>query len=182
MTFFLEIFAKFTNLHFFSKNLRHAEKRKHRKNPRNSPPGKKVQKSAQKFSGNLQICKIWTFPYEILLKFITFISRYRAKTAFLSKKFSVCKFRENLCKFCHFLQIFCEIHFFCKISEKKCPKFVQKSSKKQQFTKKWHHFPAEKQRKKHFFCKFFPREKKVRAEISEIPEICNFRPKFIQFL
>lgn len=182
MTFFFEIFAKFANLRFFSENFRHAEKRKPRKNPRNSPPGKKVQKSVPKFPGNLQICKICVFPYEILLKFITFMQWYRAKTAFLHKKFSVCKFRENLCKFCHFLQIFCEIHFFCKISGKKCPKFVQKSLKKQQFTKKWHHFPAEKQRKKYFFTKFYTVEKKVRAEISEIPEIYHFWSKFIQFL
>jgi len=76
------------------------------------------------------------------------------------------------------LQIFGEFHFFAKISGKKCPKVVQKSSKKQQFTKSAHTFPAGKQRKKHFFAIFFPRGKKVRAQISEIPEICHFLQKF----
>ncbi|PIV97900.1 MAG: hypothetical protein COW43_00700 [Flavobacteriaceae bacterium CG17_big_fil_post_rev_8_21_14_2_50_31_13] len=73
---------------------------------------------------------------------------------------------------------FGEFHFFAKISGKKCPNFVQKSSKKQQFTKNARHFPAEKQRKKHFFTLFFPPKKKVRAQISEISEICTFSQKF----
>ena len=94
--------------------------------------GKKVQKSAQKFPGNLQICKIRGFPYENSIKFITFISRYRAKTTFLPEKISGGKLGENLCKFCHFFAKFWWISLFCKNFGKKvsqiCPKIIEKTT------------------------------------------------------
>lgn len=181
--FFLQNLQKKKNSHFFLTNLQAAEKRKHRKNPRNFRGGKKCKKSVPKFPGNLQICKIRGFPYENSIKFIKFISRYRAETAFLPEIFSGGKLGENLCKFCHFFAKFWWISLFCKNFGKKVSKICPKIIEKDTISKKCTHVSGRETEKKALFLQFFsPRKKSARANFRNSRNLTFFTKIWTNFI